>query len=96
MIVSEPLGANVIQADAIHTAPTPLLGHPADQSKIYVIFQSPAMGCPWRTLMTSICKMEPRALKRAAAIMETALTALFTAKKALAEILGKVKMSAIP
>ena len=46
--------------------------------------------------MTSMCKMELGALKRAAAIMETALTALFTAKKSLAEILGKIKMSAIP
>ena len=73
-----------------------MLGHLAGQSRIYVIFQSPAVGCPCHALMTSICKMEPRALKRAAAIMETALTALFTAKKALAEILGKVKMSAIP
>ena len=75
------MAANGIQADAIQTAPTPLLGHSAEQSKIYVIFQSTAIGCASRALMTSICKMELRALKSAAAIMDTALTALSTAKK---------------
>ena len=64
-----------------------MLGHSAGQSKIYVIFQNTAVGCPWSALMTSICKMEPRALKRATAIMETALTTLCTAKKSLAEML---------
>ena len=60
-----------------------MLGHLAGQSRIYVIFQSPAVGCPCWALMTSICKMELRALKRATAIMGTALTALCTAKKSL-------------
>ena len=60
-----------------------MLGHSADQSKIYVIFQSPDVGCPWRALLISISKMEPYVLKRAAAIVKIALAPLCTAKKSL-------------
>lgn len=85
--VPSPLAANVIQADAVQTAPILLLGHSADQFKLCVTFQSTAVGGPWPALMISICKMEPHALRRATAIMEIALTALCTAKKSLVKML---------
>ena len=87
MIVPSLLEAYVIQADAAQTAPIPLLGHSADQSKTSVTFQSIARGDPISALMISICKMEPRALKWATVIMETVLIALCTAKKSLVKML---------
>ena len=87
VIVPSLLEAYVIQAHAAQTAPIPLLGHSADQSKISVIFLSTAKESPRHALMISICKMEPHALKWATAIMETVLTALCTAKKSLVKML---------
>ena len=85
---------SVIKDCAVQTAPSPLLGRSADQSEISVTFQSTAKGDLLAALMISTCRMEPRAVKKATAIMETALTVLCTAKKSLVQALWRVQMSA--
>lgn len=79
--------AFVIKNRAVQTAPTPLLGPSAEISGTYVIFQSIVMGPPSSALKTFICKMEPRALKKATVTMEIALTDLCNARKYLVQML---------
>lgn len=80
---------------AVQTVSTLNLGHSADQSKIHVIFQSTVLEQPVNARKTFICRMERPVLKKATAIMETALTAPCTAEKSLEDALLTLMMSAI-
>ena len=73
--------AFVIRNHVVQTAPTVLLGHFAEVSRTFVIFQSTVMGVYSLAQQTFICKMEPHAQKRAIAIKETAPIVIYIARK---------------
>jgi hypothetical protein len=73
----------VIKNYAVQIALTVLLGHSADLSRTYVIFQSTVVALSSFAQMTLICKMGHHAQKRVTAIKVTALIATYNAWKSL-------------
>lgn len=73
--------AFVIKNHVVQTAPTVLLGHFAEVSRTYVIFQSTVMGVYSIAQQTFICKVEHHPQKRGIAIKETAPIVICIARK---------------
>ena len=71
----------VIQDYAVQTVCTLNLEHSAEQSRLYVIYWSTVLEQPINVQQIFICRMEHPVLKKATAIMGTALTTLCLAEK---------------
>ena len=85
----------VIQDYAVQTVCTLNLEHSAEQSRLYVIYWSTVLEQPINVQQIFICRMEHPVLKKATAIVGTALTALCPAEKSLEDTLVTVMVNAI-
>lgn len=85
----------VIQDYAVQTVCTLNLEHSAEQSRLYVTYWSTVLEQPINVQQIFICRMEHPVLKKATAIVGTALTALCPAEKSLEDTLVTVMVNAI-